>query len=111
MANPILDVQNVSKSFGARTLFRNISFSISEGQHVGLIAQNGTGKSTLLSMLTGTESVDSGAIIYRNNVRIGYLSQTPHFDPSMSVLDACRSHCTEHDSPLSVMQQIGRAHV
>ncbi|MDY5033473.1 MAG: ABC-F family ATP-binding cassette domain-containing protein [Prevotella sp.] len=111
MANPILDVQNVSKSFGARTLFRNISFSISEGQHVGLIAQNGTGKSTLLSMLTGTESVDSGAIIYRNNVRIGYLSQTPHFDPSMSVLDACRSHCTEHDSPLSVMQLLTKLHI
>ena len=111
MANPILDVQNVSKSFGARTLFRNISFSISEGQHVGLIAQNGTGKSTLLSMLTGTESVDSGAIIYRNNVRIGYLSQTPHFDPSMSVLDACRSHCTKHDSPLSVMQLLTKLHI
>ena len=111
MANPILDVQNVSKSFGASTLFRNISFSISEGQHVGLIAQNGTGKSTLLSMLTGTESVDSGAIIYRNNVRIGYLSQTPHFDPSMSVLDACRSHCTEHDSPLSVMQLLTKLHI
>ncbi len=111
MANPILDVQNVSKSFGARTLFRNISFSIAEGQHVGLIAQNGTGKSTLLSMLTGTESVDSGAIIYRNNVRIGYLSQTPHFDPSMSVLDACRSHCTEHDSPLSVMQLLTKLHI
>ena len=111
MANPILDVQNVSKSFGTRTLFRNISFSISEGQHVGLIAQNGTGKSTLLSMLTGTESVDSGAIIYRNNVRIGYLSQTPHFDPSMSVLDACRSHCTEHDSPLSVMQLLTKLHI
>lgn len=111
MANPILDVQNVSKSFGARTLLRNISFSISEGQHVGLIAQNGTGKSTLLSMLTGTESVDSGAIIYRNNVRIGYLSQTPHFDPSMSVLDACRSHCTEHDSPLSVMQLLTKLYI
>ena len=111
MANPILDVQNVSKSFGARTLFRNISFSISEGQHVGLIAQNGTGKSTLLSMLTGTESVDSGPIIYRNNARIGYLSQTPHFDPSMSVLDACRSHCTEHDSPLSVMQLLTKLHI
>lgn len=111
MANPILDVQNVSKAFGARTLFRNISFSISEGQHVGLIAQNGTGKSTLLSMLTGTESVDSGAIIYRNDVRVGYLSQTPHFDPSMSVLDACRSHCSEHDSPLSVMQLLTKLHI
>ena len=111
MANPILDVQNVSKSFGARTLFRNISFSISEGQHVGLIAQNGTGKSTLLSMLTGTESVDSGAIIHRNDGRIGYLSPTPHCDPSMAALDACRSHCTEHDSPLSVMQLLTKLHI
>lgn len=70
-------------------LFRDISFSIAEGQHVGLIAQNGTGKSTLLSMLTGEEGVDSGSIIYRNDVKVGYLSQTPVFDPKKSVLDTC----------------------
>lgn len=89
MANPILDIQNLTKSFGERVLFRNISFSVAEGQHVGLIAQNGTGKSTLLSMLTGEEGVDSGSIIYRNDVKVGYLSQTPKFNPAMSVIDTC----------------------
>lgn len=89
MANPILDIQNLTKSFGERVLFRNINFSVAEGQHVGLIAQNGTGKSTLLSMLTGEEGVDSGSIIYRNDVKVGYLSQTPKFNPGKSVIDTC----------------------
>lgn len=89
MANPILDVQNLTKSFGERVLFRNINFSIAEGQHVGLIAQNGTGKSTLLSMLMGVEGLDSGAIIYRNDVKTGFLVQTPDFNPTKSVLETC----------------------
>ena len=65
---PLLDVQNISKAFGAHVLFENISFSIAEGQHVGLIAKNGTGKSTLLSLLSGKESVDSGSIIFRRDM-------------------------------------------
>lgn len=89
---PYLDVQNLTKSFGAQVLFKDISFSIAEGQHVGLVAQNGTGKSTLLSILTGEEGYDSGSIIYRNDLRVGMLEQSPHFDPEESVLDACFNH-------------------
>ena len=89
---PYLDAQNLTKSFGAQVLFKDISFSIAEGQHVGLVAQNGTGKSTLLSILTGKEGYDSGSIIYRNDLRVGMLEQSPHFDPEESVLDACFNH-------------------
>ena len=89
---PYLDAQSLTKSFGAQVLFKDISFSIAEGQHVGLVAQNGTGKSTLLSILTGKEGYDSGSIIYRNDLRIGMLEQSPHFDPEESVLDACFNH-------------------
>ena len=86
---PLLDIQNVSKRFGERGLFEDISSSIGEGQRVGLIAQNGTGKTTLLSMLTGDESCDSGAIIYRNGIKVGYLRQEPKFPEGASVLEAC----------------------
>ena len=89
---PYLDVQNLTKSFGAQVLFKDISFSIAEGQHIGLVAQNGTGKSTLLAILTGKEGYDSGSIIYRNDLRVGMLEQSPHFDPEESVLDACFNH-------------------
>lgn len=89
---PYLDVQNLTKSFGAQVLFKDISFSIAEGQHVGLVAQNGTGKSTLLSILTGKEGYDSGSIIYRNDLRVGMLEQSPYFNPEESVLDACFNH-------------------
>lgn len=89
---PYLDVQNLTRSFGAQVLFKDISFSIAEGQHIGLVAQNGSGKSTLLSILTGSESYDSGNIIYRNDLRVGMLEQNPKFDPKESVLDACFNH-------------------
>ena len=92
LANPFVDIQNLTKSFGAQVLFEDISFSITEGQKIGLIAKNGTGKSTLLSVITGKEGYDSGKIIFRNDLRIGYLEQTPHFNPDDSVLDACFNH-------------------
>ena len=104
MANPILDVQNLTKSFGAQILFEDISFSIAEGQHVGLIAKNGTGKTTLLKVLTGSEGYDSGSIIYRNDIRIGYLDQSPVFDPDESVLDACFNHKEEPEKILKAKQ-------
>ena len=100
MPTPIVDVQNLTKSFGAQLLFDDICFSIAEGQHVGLIAKNGTGKSTLLSVLTGHEGYDSGSIIYRNDIRIGYLEQSPQFDPQESVLDACFNHQGEPEKVL-----------
>ena len=86
---PYLDVQNLTKSFGALVLFKDICFSIAEGQKVGLIAKNGTGKSTLLSVLTGKEGYDSGDIIFRRDLKVGMLEQSPVFDPEESVLDAC----------------------
>lgn len=101
---PILDVQNLSKAFGAHVLFENISFSIGEGQHVGLIAKNGTGKTTLLSLLSGKEPVDSGSIIYRKDVRVGFLEQQPKFDPEESVLDACFNHNDDPDKILKAKQ-------
>lgn len=101
---PLLDVQNVSKRFGAHVLFEDISFSIGEGQHVGLIAKNGTGKSTLLSLLSGKESVDSGSIIYRRDIKVGFLEQQPKFDPEESVLDACFNHNGDPDKVLKAKQ-------
>ena len=89
---PYLDVQNLTKSFGSLVLFRDISFSIAEGQKVGLIAKNGTGKSTLLSLLTGKDGYDEGSIIFKRDLRVGMLEQTPKFDPEESVLDACFNH-------------------
>lgn len=106
MANPLLDVQSVSKRFGERVLFDGISFSVAEGQRVGLIAQNGTGKSTLLSMLTGDESVDSGEIIYRNGVRVGYLRQEPKSPEGASVLEACFSEMNPDDDAQLKAKQI-----
>ena len=101
---PLLDVQNVSKRFGAHVLFEDISFSIGEGQHVGLIAKNGTGKSTLLSLLSGKESVDSGSIIFRRDITVGFLEQQPKFDPEESVLDACFNHNGDPDKVLKAKQ-------
>ena len=108
---PYLDVQNLTKSFGAQTLFRNISFSVGEGQKVGLIAKNGTGKSTLLEILSGKEGYDEGQIIYRNDIRVGYLEQTPKFDPDESVLDACFNHEGNPDKVLRAKQILTQLHI
>lgn len=102
--NPFIDIQNVTKSFGAQVLFDDISFSIAEGQRVGLIAKNGTGKSTLLSIISGSEGCDRGNIIFRKGLRIGFLLQTPHFDPDDTVLDACFNHHGESDKILKAKQ-------
>ncbi len=111
MANPYLVVQNLTKSFGAQVLFEDISFGIAEGQKVGLIAQNGTGKSTLLSLLMGKDGYDSGSIVYRNNLRIGYLEQSPKFDPEESVLDACFNHQGEDEKVLRAKQILTQLHI
>lgn len=108
---PLLDVQNISKAFGAHVLFENISFSIAEGQHVGLIAKNGTGKSTLLSLLLGKESVDSGSIIFRRDIKVGFLEQQPKFDPEESVLDACFNHQGDPDRILKAKQILTQLHI
>ena len=106
MANqlPFLDVQNLTKSFGAHLLFENISFSVAERQKVGLVARNGTGKSTLLSILTGIEGYDSGEIIFRRDLRVGYLEQTPKFNPGDTVLEACFNHAGDDEKVLKAKQ-------
>ena len=101
---PYVDVQNISKSFGALQLFDNISFSIAEGQRVGLVAKNGTGKSTLLAVLAGKEGCDSGDIVFRRDLRVGFLEQSPRFDPDESVLDACFNHQGDPDKVLKAKQ-------
>ena len=101
---PYLDVQQLTKSFGSLVLFRDISFSIAERQRVGLIAKNGTGKSTLLSVLSGKEGYDSGEIIFRRDLRVGMLEQSPVFDPSESVLDACFNHQGDPEKVLKAKQ-------
>lgn len=101
---PYLDIQHLTKSFGALTLFRDISFSIAEGQKVGMIAKNGTGKSTLLSILMGREGYDSGDIVFRRDLKIGMLEQSPVFDPEESVLDACFNHQGEDEKVLRAKQ-------
>ena len=106
MATPVLDIQNLSKRFGERVLFQDISFSIAEGQRVGLIAQNGTGKSTLLSLLTGDDTPDSGTIIYRNGIRTGFLRQEPRFPKDATVLEACFSGVNPDDDTRLKAKQI-----
>ena len=101
---PYLDIQNLSKSFGTQTLFHNISFSISEGQRVGLIAKNGTGKSTLLSILTGKERQDEGNIIFKRDLTVGFLEQSPHFNPDDTVLEACFNHNGNEEKILKAKQ-------
>ena len=101
---PYLDVQHLSKSFGALQLFHDISFSIGSGQRVGLIAKNGTGKSTLLSILAGKEGYDAGDIVFRNDLKVGFLEQSPQFDPEETVLDACFNHQGEDEKVLKAKQ-------
>lgn len=92
---PALDIQHLTKSIGDLVLFDDISFSVAEGQHVGLIARNGTGKTTLLNILGGLEDYDSGDIVFRSDLSVGYLTQTPHYEPHLTVLDACFSKAGE----------------
>ena len=108
---PYLDVQNLTKRFGAQVLFDHISFSIAEGQKVGLVARNGTGKSTLMSVLTGKEGHESGDIIYRRDLKIGYLEQSPKFDPEESVLDACFNHEGDPEKVLRAKQILTQLHI
>ena len=108
---PYLDIQHLTKSFGAQVLFDDISFSIAEGQKVGLIAKNGTGKSTLLEVIEGREGYDNGSIIFHNDIRLSYLEQTPKFDPEESVLDACFNHKGNPERVLKAKQILTQLHI
>ena len=102
--SPVLDVQHLTKTFGSLVLFNDISFSIAEGQRVGLIAKNGTGKSTLLSVLCGKAGWDAGSIVFRRDIKVGMLEQTPQFDPNDTVLDACFNHQGNDEMVLKAKQ-------
>lgn len=108
---PYLDVQNLTKRFGAQVLFENISFSIAEGQKVGLVARNGTGKSTLMSVLMDKEGHEGGSIIYRRDLKVGFLEQTPKFDPRETVLDACFNHEGDPEKVLKAKQILTQLHI
>jgi len=90
-----LDIQHLTKSVGDRLLFSDICMSVAEGQHVGLIARNGTGKSTFLNIIVGRDVPDSGEIVFHKDLRVGYMEQTPCYDPNLTVLDACFSEAGE----------------
>lgn len=90
--NSILQVENLTKSFGDLVLFEDISFGMSEGQRIGLIAKNGSGKSTLLNILSGKEGYDRGVISFRRDLRVGYLEQSPYYPGELTVLEACFHH-------------------
>ena len=89
MANPLLQIDSLTKSFGNLLLFEDISFGIAQGDRVGLIARNGTGKTTLLNIIAGKEPYDSGRVVFRNDIRFAYLPQDPEFNPDQTVLEAC----------------------
>lgn len=95
MTNSVLDIQGLTKTIGDLTLFQDISFSIEEGRHVGLIARNGAGKSSLLNILCGDENYDAGKIVFRRDLKVGYLSQQPVFPSDITVMEACFSHGNE----------------
>ena len=95
VVNPYLQVEGLDKSFGDLVLFENLSFGIAEGQHIGLIAKNGTGKTTLLNILSGKEGKDAGSVIYRNDLSVGYLEQNPIYPEELTVLEACFYHGSE----------------
>lgn len=84
---PYLQVEDLTKSYGDRMLFDSVTFGINEGDKIGLIAKNGTGKSTLLRILSGEEAPDSGSVTFRNGLRVGFLAQIPDFAPGKSILD------------------------
>ncbi|MBP3822996.1 MAG: ABC-F family ATP-binding cassette domain-containing protein [Bacteroidaceae bacterium] len=117
VVNPYLQVENLSFAVGDKELFHDISFGIAEGQRIGLIARNGTGKTSLLNIIAGKEQPESGSIIFRRDLRVAYLEQTPSYPADMTVMQACLWHCkeepqriqeyltklriTDHDQPIS----------
>lgn len=84
-----LQIENLTKSYGDRILFESISFGVNEGEKIGIIAKNGTGKSTLLRIISNKESADNGKITFKNNLKVGFLEQMPDFNPDLTVLETC----------------------
>ncbi len=105
MAASFLQVENLTKSYGDRMLFRDVTFGIYEGDKVGIIAKNGTGKSTLLSIIAGKEAPDSGNIIFHNGLRVGYLEQTPSFASGTTVMEACLDGNSDMCHAISIYEE------
>ena len=105
---PYMDVQSLGKRIGDRVLFWDVTFTINEREHVGLIAKNGTGKSTLLSILAGREGYEAGSIVFRNDLKIGYLEQKPTFNPKQTIMEAVLDnlHVSEHTDPTLRAEQM-----
>lgn len=101
-----LSVENIAKSYGERRLFENISFGINKDQKVGFVAKNGTGKTSLLNILAGTDSPDEGQVIYRNDIRVAFLSQEPDLDPELTIE---QSIYTSENPTLKVVEQYEKA--
>jgi len=106
MPTSILQIDSLSKSFGERVLFRDITFGIAEGDKIGLIAPNGAGKTTLLNIIAGREPFDSGSVTFKNDVRVAYLEQSPGFDPQLTVLQACFASGNEAALTIARYEQI-----
>lgn len=98
MAN-FLNLENVTKSYGDRLLFGDITFGVDEGDKIGIVARNGTGKSTLLRIIAGEETPDSGNVVFRNGVRVGFLPQDPVFNPDSTVMEAA----LDSDDPVAAI--------
>ena len=94
---PYLQVEDLTKSYGDRMLFDSITFGVNVGDKIGVIAKNGTGKSTLLRLLSGHESPDSGAITFRNDLRVGFLAQSPIFEPGTTLMSNLLPAIHEND--------------
>ena len=115
MARPFLQVENLTKSYGDRMLFEDVTFGVNEGDKIGVIAKNGTGKTTLLRLLSGEESPDSGSVTFRSDLRVGFLTQEPEFDPSMTLVEnlvaAIPPHAGEEwgreDRAVQMLSQMG----
>ena len=101
-----LQIEELTKSFGDLVLFENLSFGISEGDRIGLIAKNGTGKTTLLNIIAGKEDYDSGNVTFRRDLRVGYLEQMPVYPPELTVIQACFHSQNETVQVISQYEQI-----
>ena len=97
-----LSVDGISKSYGIKTLFSDVTFGIEKGDKTALIASNGSGKSTMLKIIVGKESMDSGTVTFANDIRVGYLEQLPQYDPEQTIQDVVSAGHVE------LMRVVGR---